>query len=131
MERKVRLTTGLILFAYAASHFLGHATGIFGLAAMESIGRGIILAPWRTPPARVLLAASLLVHGGLGVGQGGEGVHGDVVALPNPQFFHVLPSGRLCHPYDTYPSVWGKRCKALTWASTTPADCSPGSARTR
>jgi len=67
MERKLRLTTGLILFAYAASHFLGHATGIFGLATLETVGRGIILAPWRTPLGRTALFASLLIHGGLGL----------------------------------------------------------------
>jgi adenylate cyclase len=67
MERKLRLTTGLILFAYVASHFLGHATGMFGLATMEAVGRGIILAPWRVAPGRTLLFASLLVHGGLGL----------------------------------------------------------------
>ena len=67
MERKLRLYTGLTLFAYAASHFIGHATGIFGLAAMELVGRDIILAPWRTPPGRALLLGSLGVHGSLGL----------------------------------------------------------------
>ncbi len=67
MDRKLRLTTGLILFAYAASHFLGHATGVFGLAAMESVGRGIILAPWRSLPGRTALSASLIIHAGLGL----------------------------------------------------------------
>jgi adenylate cyclase len=67
MERKLRLTTGLILFAYAACHFLGHATGVFGVATMESIGRGVILAPWRTPPGRGALFISLVVHATLGL----------------------------------------------------------------
>ena len=67
MERKLRITTGLILFAYAACHFLGHATGMFGVAAMESIGRGVILAPWRTLPGRSALFISLVVHGALGL----------------------------------------------------------------
>jgi len=67
MERKVRLIAGLTLFAYAASHFLGHATGIFGLGAMEAIGRGVILAPWRTPFGRALLVTSFFVHGALGL----------------------------------------------------------------
>jgi adenylate cyclase len=67
MERRVRLVTGLILFAYAASHFLGHATGLFGVSAMESVGRGVILAPWRTLPGRTALFVSLFAHGGLGL----------------------------------------------------------------
>jgi adenylate cyclase len=67
MERKIRLITGLILLAYAGSHFLGHATGLFGLTAMESIGRNVILAPWRTLAGRAALLASLLVHAALGL----------------------------------------------------------------
>jgi adenylate cyclase len=67
MERKIRLITGLTLFAYAASHFLGHATGLFGLAAMEAVGRNVILAPWQTPVARAALTLSFLIHGGLGL----------------------------------------------------------------
>jgi adenylate cyclase len=67
MERKLRLTTGLILFAYVASHFLGHATGMLGLTTMEAVGRGVILAPWRVWPGRTLLFVSLLIHGGLGL----------------------------------------------------------------
>jgi adenylate cyclase len=67
MERRVRLITGLVLFAYAASHFLGHITGVFGVAVMESVGRGIILAPWRTLPGRTALFTSLVIHGLLGL----------------------------------------------------------------
>lgn len=67
MERKIRLVTGLTLFAYAASHFLGHATGLFGLAIMDSVGRHVILAPWRTPVAHAALLLSLLAHAGLGL----------------------------------------------------------------
>jgi adenylate cyclase len=67
MERRIRLITGLVLFAYAASHFLGHITGVFGVATMDSVGRGIILAPWRTFPGRTALFTSLVIHGALGL----------------------------------------------------------------
>jgi adenylate cyclase len=67
MERKLRLITGLTLFAYAASHFLGHATGMFGLATMDSIGRKVILAPWQTLIGRAALLCSVLVHAALGL----------------------------------------------------------------
>jgi len=67
MERRARIVTGLTLFAYAACHFLGHATGIFGVAAMEVVGRGVLLAPWRTPLGRGVLLVFVLVHAGLGV----------------------------------------------------------------
>ncbi len=67
MERNIRLTTGLILFAYAASHFIGHATGMFGLATMDAIGRNVILAPWQTLVGRAALGVSFLIHAGLGL----------------------------------------------------------------
>ena len=67
MERKLRLVTGLTLFAYAACHFLGHATGIFGVATMETVGRDILLAPWRTAPLRGILLVFVFLHAGLGL----------------------------------------------------------------
>src|ERR1700710_428086 len=67
MEQKLRIVSGLTLFAYAACHFLGHATGIFGVAAMESVGRDVLLAPWRTPPGRAVLLVFVFVHAGLGL----------------------------------------------------------------
>lgn len=65
--RTVRLVTGLILFSYAACHFLSHATGIFHLAFMEEVGRGVLLAPWRTAVGLSLLLTAFFVHGGLGL----------------------------------------------------------------
>ncbi|MBV9636470.1 MAG: adenylate/guanylate cyclase domain-containing protein [Methylobacteriaceae bacterium] len=66
-ERSIRIATGLILFAYAACHFLSHATGVFLLDNMEALGRGIVLAPWRTPLGRSALIAALFTHGFLGL----------------------------------------------------------------
>jgi adenylate cyclase len=66
-ERAVRIVTGCILFAYAASHFLSHATGMCGLEAMERVGRGIILAPWRTYAGQTILFGSLFTHATLGL----------------------------------------------------------------
>jgi adenylate cyclase len=66
-ERTVRIATGSILFAYAASHFLSHATGVGGLDTMERVGRGVILAPWRTYAGQTLLFGALFTHGTLGL----------------------------------------------------------------
>jgi len=66
MERKLRIVTGLTLFAYVACHFLGHATGVFGVKAMEIVGRDILLAPWRAPPGRGILLLCVFTHGALG-----------------------------------------------------------------
>lgn len=66
-ERSVRITTGLIMFCYAASHFLGHATGVLLLDHMDEIGRKIFLAPWRTWAGRYILLSCFVVHGILGL----------------------------------------------------------------
>ncbi len=65
IERTLRMTTGLILFSFAGSHFLNHACGILRLPAMEAI-RLVLLWPWRTPVGQILLYGSFLVHGSLG-----------------------------------------------------------------
>ena len=64
--RTLRLTTGLILFSFATSHFLNHACGILRLPAMDAV-RLVLLWPWRTAVGQTLLYGSLLIHGGLGL----------------------------------------------------------------
>jgi adenylate cyclase len=60
----VRLVTGLVLFAYVASHLANHALGLFGLAAMEA-GRKLFLPAWRSPVGLAALFGSLTLHFGL------------------------------------------------------------------
>lgn len=66
LERSVRLAAGLTMFTYAACHFLSHACGLFGLRAVQAIGHGVILAPWRTPVGLVLLLVAFFTHLSLG-----------------------------------------------------------------
>lgn len=56
--------TGLVLFAYVATHLINHALGLISFAAMEA-GREWFLAAWRNPVGTVLLYGSLLAHFGL------------------------------------------------------------------
>ena len=61
VAQRLRLVTGLILFTFAAMHFLNHALGLVSLEAMESFDA------WRTAVTRslagtVILAAALLTH---------------------------------------------------------------------
>jgi adenylate cyclase len=65
-ERPLRLATGLILFAYATSHFLNHAFGIRSIDAMRAAS-AILLAPWQTYFGLLGLYISFLVHGLLGL----------------------------------------------------------------
>ena len=57
----VRLVTGLVLFAYVASHLSNHALGLLGLDAMEA-GRQLFLALWRNPICMTALYGSLTIH---------------------------------------------------------------------
>ena len=56
-----RLITGLVLFAYVATHLLNHAVGLFSLGAAESV-RHWFLWLWRNPIGTPVLYASVAVH---------------------------------------------------------------------
>ena len=66
-ERSIRVATGLVLFAYASNHLASHAAGLFLLDAIQAVGHGILMRPWRTPAGLSLLLAAFLIHLGLGL----------------------------------------------------------------
>lgn len=59
--QKLRLASGLVLFVFAATHFLNHAMGLFGVEAMQSFQdwRTTITRSW---PVTILLYGALLTH---------------------------------------------------------------------
>jgi adenylate cyclase len=59
--RNLRLTTGLILFAYVSTHLLNHALGLVSLSAMES-GQWWFKALWRNALGTAALYGALVVH---------------------------------------------------------------------
>jgi adenylate cyclase len=64
--QKIRLASGLVLFAFAGTHVLNHAVGLIGLEAMHEV------QAWRTTVTRSLLGslvlgAALVAHMGLGL----------------------------------------------------------------
>jgi adenylate cyclase len=61
---RLRLASGLVLMAFAASHFANHALGVVSLEAMER-GREVFVAVWRSPLGTLLLYGALLLHIGL------------------------------------------------------------------
>ena len=61
MTRRIRLTTGLILFVFVTGHLLNHAFGLHSLAAMEAAREWFILI-WRNPVGSVALVGSLVTH---------------------------------------------------------------------
>jgi len=52
--QRVRLVTGLVLFAFAATHFLNHALGLISLDAM------VVFDGWRTAVTRSILGGAIL-----------------------------------------------------------------------
>ena len=61
MLATIRLTSGLVLFAYVGTHLINHS---WGLASMEAlnIGRDIFVTVWRSWPGTILLYGALLTH---------------------------------------------------------------------
>jgi adenylate cyclase len=63
---RVRLWTGLILFAFAATHFINHAMGLVSVEVMQA-GQDLRTTITRSGPGRAILIAAVLVHFALGV----------------------------------------------------------------
>ena len=64
--QRLRLVSGLILFAFAATHFINHALGLISVDWMHAMQRGrwVVTRSW---PGTVVLLAALLTHGSLGL----------------------------------------------------------------
>lgn len=60
-SRDIRFISGLILLAFATSHFINHAVGIFGVHAMEQVQQWRYWF-WHTWPGTVALYGSFIVH---------------------------------------------------------------------
>lgn len=56
-----RLASGLVLFAFALTHFLNHALGLVSVDAMEAV-QEVRRGFWRSRPGTVLLYGSLAIH---------------------------------------------------------------------
>ncbi len=62
--QRLRLVSGLVLFAFAATHFVNHALGLFSLDWMQNAQewRWAVTRSW---PGTIVLLAALLTHAGL------------------------------------------------------------------
>lgn len=65
MAKRLRIITGLILFAFVSMHLANIAMGLSSVALMEQM-QPYLLGPWQNFAAGTVLAISLLVHMGLG-----------------------------------------------------------------
>lgn len=62
--QRLRLVSGLILFAFAATHFLNHALGLFSIDWMQAVQqwRWTVTRSW---PGTIVLLGALITHIGL------------------------------------------------------------------
>jgi adenylate cyclase len=61
MIGKLRLASGLTIFAFVCSHLINHIFGLISIDAMET-ARGYLLWFWRTLPGTLLFGTAALVH---------------------------------------------------------------------
>ena len=61
LERRLRLTTGLIIACFIVGHFLNHSLGVVSIDAMDRL-RAVLAVWWRSAPGTVLLYGSLITH---------------------------------------------------------------------
>jgi adenylate cyclase len=59
--RRLRLQSGIVMFAFIVTHLLNHALGIVSLALAES-GLRVEMAFWRSTPATLLLYGAAVMH---------------------------------------------------------------------
>ena len=64
--QRMRLVSGLILFTFAATHFINHALGLISIDVMQVVQqwRWMVTRSW---PGTVVLLAALLMHASLGL----------------------------------------------------------------
>jgi adenylate cyclase len=60
-HRRLRLLSGVVMFAYIASHLLNHGLGVVSLALAES-GLRLEMAFWRTPIMTIVLYGAVAIH---------------------------------------------------------------------
>lgn len=59
--RRLRLGSGLVLFAYVSTHLLNHAAGLVSLDALE-MTRRVFVWVWRLPALTLALYGALWIH---------------------------------------------------------------------
>src|SRR5260370_7990326 len=61
MVRRLRMASGLVLFAYVGMHLVNHSLGIVSITAMEAM-LGWMRALWTSIPGTVAIYGAFLIH---------------------------------------------------------------------
>ena len=101
--QKLRLVSGLILFAFAATHFLNHALGLASVELMQSVQqwRWTVTRSW---PGTIILLAALITHVGLALYKLGGRKN---LRLPRWEFIQVVLG--LTIPFFLFPHIINTR----------------------
>jgi len=101
--QRLRLVSGLILFAFATTHFLNHATGLISLELMHQI-EALLTSVTRSLPGTVILGAALATHVSLGLY---KLVSRRTWRLPPWETAQILVA--LCIPFLLFPHIVNTR----------------------
>jgi adenylate cyclase len=101
--QKLRLISGLILFAFAATHFLNHALGLASVELMQSVQqwRWAVTRSW---PGTIILLAALITHVGLALYKLGSRKN---LRLPPWEFLQIALG--LTIPFFLFPHIINTR----------------------
>jgi adenylate cyclase len=61
MIRRLRMASGLVLFAYVVTHLVNHSLGIVSVAAMEAM-LAWVHPVWTSIPGTAVIYGAFLVH---------------------------------------------------------------------
>jgi adenylate cyclase len=101
--QRLRLASGLILFAFAATHFLNHALGLVSLEAMEAF-QDVRKAVTRSLPGSAVLIGALAIHVGLALWRI---AHRATARMPAWEAFQILTG--IAIPLLLIPHIVGTR----------------------
>ena len=118
LRDRLRLWSGLVLFAFALTHFLNHALGLWSLDAMAAFQHGRLFVT-RSAPGSAILVIALATHGALALAKlarvrnlrfsRAEIMQG-LSGFPIPLFLasHLFEAGvepRAAGPSPSYPAI--------------------------
>jgi adenylate cyclase len=103
LSQRLRLASGLVLFTFAGTHFLNHATGLVSLELMHQM-QDLRTAVTRSVPGTVVLGAALVTHIGLGLHK--LAMRG-TLRLPLWEVLQIAVA--LCIPFLLFPHIVNTR----------------------
>jgi ferredoxin len=101
--QRLRLASGLVLFTFAGTHFLNHATGLVSLELMHQL-QDLRTAVTRSAPGTAVLGAALVTHIALGLH---KLALRRTLRLPLWEALQILVA--LCIPFLLFPHIVNTR----------------------